>query len=416
MYLAAVSDVMVSPSEIIDIVWHQHLIFTQSYADFCSVLGKNIQHVPSTHNREDFEKFRLAKERTKKFYTETFGSQPSMLWDYADMFEPLQLEKATYKIRTLTTAGVLIALLLTLPMFFLLKPIYIHINNPWFLIGYVGVAFFTLIGLRSYNRSTLMAITREWKPDAFIHHLKPDELMYAATKKIDRVIHGHVDLLIKQNGIVINADKKLQPGEDFSPATIEAYTIIDTLTALTPRTGSVKYSVLFNLVKVKPIFHNVSNCMDAFEKYFNKSKKFFSLFLLNFGVLSFIFILGLVRLFTGIVRGKPIDLLVMVLVVLLAAIVYFLWRLTKLISTYAVKKLYDQKLKTGEVNKHAWGWDYYTGESVYMDAAFFTIVHTTDKEHWHKGSSDGSSSGGSDSSCGSSCGSSCSSCGGCGGD
>ena len=96
MYLAAVSDVMVSPSEIIDIVWHQHLIFTQSYADFCSVLGKNIQHVPSTHNREDFEKFRLAKERTKKFYTETFGSQPSRLWDYADMFEPLQLEKLKF--------------------------------------------------------------------------------------------------------------------------------------------------------------------------------------------------------------------------------------------------------------------------------------------------------------------------------
>ena len=30
MYLAATSDLMVSPSEIIDVVWHQHLIFTQS--------------------------------------------------------------------------------------------------------------------------------------------------------------------------------------------------------------------------------------------------------------------------------------------------------------------------------------------------------------------------------------------------
>ena len=31
MYLAAVSDQMVSPSEIVDTVWHQHLIFTGSY-------------------------------------------------------------------------------------------------------------------------------------------------------------------------------------------------------------------------------------------------------------------------------------------------------------------------------------------------------------------------------------------------
>ena len=33
MYLAATSNEMVSPSEIVDIVWHQHLIFTTSYSD-----------------------------------------------------------------------------------------------------------------------------------------------------------------------------------------------------------------------------------------------------------------------------------------------------------------------------------------------------------------------------------------------
>ena len=35
MYLAATANAMVSPSEIVDIVWHQHLIFTQSYKKFC---------------------------------------------------------------------------------------------------------------------------------------------------------------------------------------------------------------------------------------------------------------------------------------------------------------------------------------------------------------------------------------------
>src|ERR1700752_1477695 len=55
MYLAGTSDLMVSPSEIVDVVWHQHLIFTSSYSEFCNVLGKTIQHVPSTHNKEDHE-------------------------------------------------------------------------------------------------------------------------------------------------------------------------------------------------------------------------------------------------------------------------------------------------------------------------------------------------------------------------
>ena len=51
MYLAAVSEFMVAPSGVVDTVWHQHLIFTQSYQDFCNILGKQIQHVPSTHTK-----------------------------------------------------------------------------------------------------------------------------------------------------------------------------------------------------------------------------------------------------------------------------------------------------------------------------------------------------------------------------
>src|SRR5688572_7704030 len=62
MYLAAKADMMVSPAAVVDIVWHEHLTFTKSYQEFCDVLGKQIQHVPSTHARDDFERFRIAKE------------------------------------------------------------------------------------------------------------------------------------------------------------------------------------------------------------------------------------------------------------------------------------------------------------------------------------------------------------------
>ena len=57
MYLAATANQMVSPSGIVDVVWHQHLIFTQSYQEFCTLLGKKIEHIPSTHNRAEQEKF-----------------------------------------------------------------------------------------------------------------------------------------------------------------------------------------------------------------------------------------------------------------------------------------------------------------------------------------------------------------------
>jgi hypothetical protein len=101
MYLAATSDFMVSPSEIVDKVWHQHLVFTQSYKEFCNIIGKQIHHIPSTHNRAEFEKFNQAKERTVKFYNNIFGQQPKNIWEYNGIFESLNLEKANFKLELL---------------------------------------------------------------------------------------------------------------------------------------------------------------------------------------------------------------------------------------------------------------------------------------------------------------------------
>jgi hypothetical protein len=47
IYLGAVSDFVVTPSKIIDQVWHEHLLFTKAYRDFCSdVPGFSFDHNP----------------------------------------------------------------------------------------------------------------------------------------------------------------------------------------------------------------------------------------------------------------------------------------------------------------------------------------------------------------------------------
>jgi hypothetical protein len=109
---------MVSPSEIVDTVWHQHLIFSQSYLDFCSLIGKQVQHVPSTHNKAEFEKFKQAKERTRTLYIQNFGNQPAGVWNYASMYESLHLDKAKLKLRTFLIIGILTFLALIVPFYF----------------------------------------------------------------------------------------------------------------------------------------------------------------------------------------------------------------------------------------------------------------------------------------------------------
>ncbi len=48
IYLAMISKVQVTPSKIIDAVWHEHVMFTRGYRKFCEeILGRYLDHEPS---------------------------------------------------------------------------------------------------------------------------------------------------------------------------------------------------------------------------------------------------------------------------------------------------------------------------------------------------------------------------------
>ena len=173
MYLAATAEFMVSPSEIVDTVWHQHLIFTQSYQDFCNLVNKQIQHIPSTHNKEEFDKFRQAKEKTNQLYTAIFGKQPNAVWEYSTMFESLNLEKGKFKIRTFLIFGILTFIVLTIPFYFLLKPLYLEISNPYFVIGFIPLCIATFLILEIYNHKKLKTIVKSFDNNSFIFQLEP---------------------------------------------------------------------------------------------------------------------------------------------------------------------------------------------------------------------------------------------------
>jgi hypothetical protein len=409
MYLAATSDLMVSPSEIVDVVWHQHLIFTQSYQEFCEVAGKIIQHVPSTHTREDFAKFKQAKDRTGKLYQSVFGEQPADIWEYPGMYESLELEKSAIKIRTFILFGILAFVALITPAYFLLKPLYITLNNPGFLLGLLFLCVTVLIGLEIYNRSYLLTLVKRIKPSSFLYDLHPLELVYLRTQKASNVVHGVMGPLITDKMVLVHNDSSLSRNSDGPWESSEEHQVLVTL----EQTGRRHYPSLLRVLMGTPVFSNTADCMDAFKKYFNKSKKFARLFYLNFGILSLLLMAGLVRILTGVIRGKPVDLIVIFTVLLTALTIWFLNRLTRLVCTKTVPDIYlrrPNRVKKTTKDVQAWQWTYFKSGAGVLPAIFIPLVDHVDSS----GSSGGDS--GSSSSCGSSCGSSCSSCGGCGGD
>jgi hypothetical protein len=404
MYLAATSEFMVSPSEIVDTVWHQHLIFTQSYQDFCNILGKYVQHLPSTHNKEDFEKFKQAKERTIKFYERDFGPQPKDIWFYNTMFESLNLNKSKLKIRTFLIIGILAAICLTIPAYHILNPLYRQIHNPNFIFGFIGLSIIIFLVLEYFNRTQLKAIASKFDKTSFVYDLNPFELVYCKTQKLAHIINGAANELIDKGTIYVNPDNSIEFVNNDETLNIEQLHITTAL----QESGKTFYPNLLRNLITKPVFWNVANSMDAFRKYFNKSKKFGWLFYTNFAVLTVLLLLCFTRMVTGFLRDKPVTQIFITTLLLILIIIIFLNRLTKQIATTTIPNLYKEEILPTQQVEYNWQWSYFLMGASVLSASFIPLVNYVDKHNIN--------SGGCGTSCGSSCGSSCSSCGGCGGD
>jgi hypothetical protein len=83
LYLGVVADFRVTPSKVIDQVWHEHLLFTKAYAEFCrDVLGRPFEHFPELVPTEDqTSTFASQYEATLDLYEDEFNtSPPEQIW------------------------------------------------------------------------------------------------------------------------------------------------------------------------------------------------------------------------------------------------------------------------------------------------------------------------------------------------
>jgi hypothetical protein len=408
MYLAATSDMMVSPSPIIDKVWHEHLMFSKSYREFCQVLGKDIQHVPSTHNREDFEKFRLAKERTQKLYTSVFGEQPEDIWNNSSMYDSLSLPKANINLRTFINYGLLSFPVLMVPAYFLLKPLYIHIGNPGFVIGYLVISTICLLLLNTWNESKLHDMLMNIDPSSFVFDLDPMELKYMESQELAKSINGRLNQMLVVGKVAIENKDKFYLIKNLQPANLEEWEVHQ---AFEKFGENATYATMIRELEYAPIFNNIINCMDALKKYITKSKQFGTIFYTNFVTLGLLLLIGFTRLATGIMRDKPIMIILVLLMILLLISGAHLFRLAKAMVTIVIPVYYKKNVAPKYASADDWAWQYVLYDATVLSPALASF-DSGNRGSWNDWGSSGSCGTSSDSSFGSSCGSSCGGCGG----
>ena len=410
MFLAATSDFMVSPSRIIDEVWHLHLTYTKSYNDFCVILGKKIEHNPSDFSDNDVQKYKEAKEKTRVVYEKHFGKEPVEYWKHGSIFEQLNFEKARFKLRTKVIFVLLAFIISFYPLFLLTREFIISIDSLSFVLSNLGLFAVALIVLELYNRQAIKKIIDSLDKDIVLFNLTPLEMVYLRSDNLITVIHGVVNNLIKEKKIRIGDNFKLYRIEKNLTSDDFQEPIIDYIS----NNGDFYSSVLSKVIH-RSNYMNIKNSMEALKKYFLKSKVFNKIAIINMLVFSSILTFSFLRLTNGVVRNKPIlFLFILILAILFVSLVYFK-RLINLISVQAIPEYYVTNILSKEKIKESWAWDYFLFGDTIFEAEFSPLVKYIKSNNGDSGSSSCGTSCGT--TCGSSCGSSCGGgCGGCGGD
>lgn len=399
MFLAGTCDQMVAPAPIVDIVWHQHLVFTRSYAELCRLIGKTIHHIPSTHSQSEQVRLEQARLYTQERYHEQFGEQAADIWQYSSMPDSLELKDSRRNLWSVTILISVLLLALSLPACILLRPLYLQIGNPAFITGYIFLTILLFALLEQYNRNYLNRIFHHLPENNFLQQLQAPEVIYLKTGKPSEVVHHIVNRLIRLGRIRICPDNDLKRADDIPATDAASCQVLEVL----EHTRKTPYLRLVCQLPAKPAFRNIANTLNAFREHFIRSRVFHRLYRINFVILALWCLAGMLRMVIGLLRDKPVTYIAIINVILAMVAFFYLRRLTYLLCRQTIPAYYRNQVQDKLAD--AGDWQYFLWGNSALVASFLPIV-----SHSRYNENDGENSG-------SACGSGCSGgCGGCGGD
>jgi hypothetical protein len=409
MYLASITNDSVSPSAIVDIVWHQHLIFSESYNSFCELLGKKINHIPSTHKKEQKETFSLAKGHTTRLYQAVFGDQPKIIWEAEDVLKTIPLEVLVFfnsnesKLRV----RVLLCVLFATATFIWSNQFVRQIQNPDFLYLFAGIIISALIlnaiSAYTFGHSIIKRIKQSW----IIQNLHPYELIYTQHENIGYLILKIIDDLVKKKLVSIDERKVIileSKNGDYNKYEGLVLNLLEDK-------GNMSISSIVKHVGTKPLLDQTKRAISTIKNQVFESDLFNFYEVLILSLYSSILGFGFCRLYNGLINDRPISFLVITLV-LSGVIVYKLNQrfIVKFLFRYPLcssKKVELKKMEDDDIK-------FFLLSSAVLSSSTVLLMSDLNQESIFRGTF--YSSGCSTSSCSSGDSSCGSGCGGCGGD
>jgi len=401
MYLLAISGESLSPSFIVDEVWHLHLTYSQSYEAFCGIFGKVIKHIPANHSTKDKLKLRRSIEKTKALYQLHFGPMPVVFWqndNEMDVNGFLFGRRPWWKTTIFTFAG---AFILAFPSYFLLRPLFIQWKSLSFLPFYLALLTLVFFGLRLYTRISYRKIWKQLEPENHLKHLHPFEWMVLRKGFMSNAVNALINESLKKGQIHLNQQDMFEYNHQFQNISNEDGLMESIFSDSQPKNFDFVYSNL----KIQPYFKRFELGSNELVKNFIRTKIFQRVYMVNNIGIMLVLLFGVLRLTTGLLRDKPVIWISLILITFSIISLFYLLSLPRLFFSEKVSGNH-KNISTNEKSKHPeWQWSAYTLGNAILLSSLLPI--TRQHRHSETTGSCSSSDGG---------GSSCSSCGGCGGD
>lgn len=433
MFLATFADHMVSPSEVIDEVWHLHLIYTQSYwKDLCEgVLGKRIEHIPSSGGREQQAYFEDLRAKTRESYIRFFGEEPpAEIWEEQADLQPISsgLRPWQKMLDTQPALGVLLILLLSLTLgTALATTVLMAVKGGSFLWIFILSAIGSLFVGSALKRFYEKELLQDREALIAIEKLNPYEVAYLRTNEPKHITNtliaklldlgfiskaGESDSKLKLVGNAQSEDK-LNPLEKTFLQRLRQRGEAATPTEL--HEGLIQYPVFQQTIRyVQGFKENIAQLPDSFNARWMP----LALNILVLGV-------GIGRMMVGIMREKPVGFLFLLCLVFVG-IIYYVWKqgnrnlyqtqITDYLKTQKGDMQTMQNRREGDWGMSLYGNQYYGGYFPYFIPIYMPTGSSGDgTSFWGGSDTGGGDGGGSDG--GSGCGGGDSGCGGggCGG-
>jgi uncharacterized protein (TIGR04222 family) len=288
----------------------------------------------------------------------------------------------------------------------LLAPVYVRLQNPDFIIGYLIIVALVVAGLELFNRNYYRQTLARFPSYAFLFKLIPEEVIFLRTGKSDNLLNPTMSNLVERKDVVIQDDFAITASETASPENLREHQILDVLKVL----GRTRYADVLPAIAARPVFNRVVLSMNALQEYWSRTKRFALLFYINFIILALTLLAGGSRVVLGLQRDKPVSLIVAVMLILLVAAGWYLARLRKSFCSEYLPGYYRTEIVPALEDSSNFEWQYFLLGTAVLNSSFTPVVDDMNKSGDWSGDSGGSSS---DSSCGSSDGGG--GCGGCGG-